>query len=977
VREANALSGVTHAEEELALLTPRISKFEGRIATEQRARVRDVASSRAKLARAEDRLRTLPATATPAQRNALQTFVQSRRNEVERAQQRFDSPTWPGKQRELVNMRGQEGFLTRNRDLLTRQAEDYKAQQQKVIQGNQAVDLDGRIFPAAFGGKQGEYARALVSADESVGNMFATNKQLMQGNLERSFDHGGQAISVAQDPVKHAEAWAHAINNQIMQDPLQKMLVSGQLRSAEDAAKWLKQDPRGIAYRRRLPKMLNTDDIAQSAKYEVDQYLHTPEIRMKAMEPDGVTAGWLQKAVPHEVDRPDLHTGRIGQSQLHHAHALDRVIEKWYRFAATLPADRMSRHPLFNQFYEGHLKRIVSQRKVQGRPAASFTVEEVERAANAARQLALRDTRSLVFDIAHRSDAASAMRFMSPFFAATSESFQRWGRVIADRPQVVGYAGKFYNAPAGMGAMQDMDGNSIDSEGYAYIPTYPTGPDGLPDFSKKPTVTKRQVPKAERYIVTRVPKWVAESPLGKAFNITEAGGKLALSQNSMNMVTQGDPWFSPGLGPVVQIPVNEFVKDKPRAAEVAREVGILPFGVQGGTLFGDNVFGRTATLATPAAFRNFITAYDTTDQRYQQIKLQVLQREIYDFTQAHDGRRPSEAEIGSMQKKAADKTKSYWLFSAASSFLQPMATQRKDPFQFYRDQYNALRRQNPLAADDQFLERYGESFFVFAQESSTSSGIPPTMKAVELSEKYAKYLAQNPELASLVIGPEGNGPFSREAYAYQLNNPLVPGGEEMQRSKLSADEALKENQRRLGWAKYTSRMNGLGAQLRQAGFETYADAGAEDFAAQKKAYTSLYAEPLYPDGSVNPYYNAEWSKDFFTQDRRKYDRLIPAFTALAHSELAQQPIRSDLRVLQQYLGGRKALVSELSNRKAAGLASTLGANANADLRSQWIRFTDQLIEADTRFGDLYHRYLSRDMGVDVEEELEAEEEAGQ
>lgn len=129
-----------------------------------------------------------------------------------------------------------------------------------------------------------------------------------------------------------------------------------------------------------------------------------------------------------------------------------------------------------------------------------------------------------------------------------------------------------------------------------------------------------------------------------------------------------------------------------------------------------------------------------------------------------------------------------------------------------------------------------------------------------------------------------------------------------------------------------------------------------------------------PDGTANPYYNEEWSKDFFTQDRRKYDRLIPALTQLARSPLAEQSNRSDLRMLQQYLGGRQGLVQELNARKLAGLPSTLAAQANADLRNQWLFFVDGLVERDTRFGDLYHRYLSRDMGVDVEEELEEVEE---
>lgn len=948
-RRLNALEGVKYADEEMGLLKQQIKPLESRLAgiTASNERELTLAFRRHQAAQAKT-VGLDPADLSP-KALAQRQFAREREQQLRQAELRVGAGPSPGKMTKLNQLKQQHDFLERFRGLSSRAADDYANQQLKVTQGSHYVEIDGQIFPAAFGGKPGEYYHAQISADESVGNIFATNKQILQGNLERSFDHGAKPISAAQDPVEHLKAWTHAINNQIMQDPLQKRFVSGEFRSWEDAAVWMKSDARGIAYRKRLPKMIDTDDIARSQLHEVNQYLHIPEIRMKALEEGGVNPEFLERVAPQLVDRPDVHIGQVGQSQLHHANTMDRVVQKWFEVAATIPANRMSRHPLFNQLYEGHLKSIVNSRIKQGAWEAR-TVEEVERMASSAQALALRDTRRLVFDIAHRSDAAAAMRFISPFFSATAESFQRWGRIIADKPQVVGYASAWYNAPLSLGVAQDLDGNEIRPDGKAFDPV---------------TGTWRMVPKSERYIVTRVPKWVAESPLGKAFNITEAGGKLALSQNSMNLITQGDPFFNPGVGPVVQIPVNEFVKDKPRNAEVARELGILPYGpATGGP--GERVFATAA----PKVVRDFLTAYDTSDQRYQQIKLQIMQRSIFEHK-----------ELGKpllTPQQIADRTRNYWLFSASSAFLQPMATQRKDPYQFFRDQYNNLRRNNPKTADDEYLERYGESHFIFAQEITESQGIAPTMKAVDLTKKWGDLIAKNPDLAPLIIGPDGDGPFSREAYAYELNHPLVPGGAEMMRSKMSADEAMKENKRRLGWSKFTGKMNSLTAQLHQAGFETFEDEGAEDFKDQKKAWTSLYAEPLYPDGTTNPYYNEEWSKDFFTQDRRKYDRLIPALTRIARSPLAEQRGRSDLRVLQQYLGARRELVSQLNDLRSQELPHTLAAEANSGLRYQWVSFVDGLIESDTRFGDLYYRYLSRDMDVDVEEEagVETEEEGG-
>lgn len=967
-REDNALAGVKYADDERALLKPQIVKLRGQLAADQAQRVRDVNTATARHQAAQAKLSAISPSDLSPKAVATRQFAKQRAAQLRAAQLRHQAGASPGKTQALNDMLDRHDMLTRYRDLQQRSADDYHQSYQKVIQGSQHVMIDGRPFPAAFGGKSGQYAQAQISADESVGNLFAANKQLVRGNLERSFSHGGKPISANQDPAEHLRAWTHAINNQIMQDPLSKLAVKGW--TIEEMTHWLTRDARGIAYRNRLPKRILPEEFARSAKYEVDQYLHTPEIRMKAMEPEGVNEAFLKRAVPDIVDRPDVHTGEIGLSQLQHANALDRVVDKFYNVAATMPANRMSRHPLFNAFYEGHLKRMTSQRELQsGVKPRNMTVEEVERMAHSARQLALRDTRGLVFDIAHRSDAAAAMRFLSPFFAATTEAFQRWGRVIGDKPQFLGYAGNWFNAPAYMGAVQDMDGNRVDEFGNTYIPQYALNKDGTPDYSRPLKPLKRLVPKNERYIITRLPKWVVDSPVGAALNVRESNGKLLLSQNSINLVTQGDPWFNPGVGPVVQIPVNEFVKDKPHLAEVAQHLGVLPFGPTGGGSFGENPVGRAINTALPAQIKNFVTSLDTSDNRYQQIKMQILNREIYNFEQEHHGRAPNSREMGDLNTKIADRTRSYWMFQAAASFVQPFATLRKDPFQFYYDQYNNLRRQNPKTADDEFLKRYGESHFIFASEITKSQGIPPTMAAVDLSKKYGKLIARDPELAALIIGPNGAGPFSPEAYQYQLNTPLVPGSAEMQRSKLTADQAVAENRRRLGWAKYTKNMNRLTAELHKAGFSSFQDEGAEDFQDQKKAWTALYAEPLYPDGTPNPYYNEEWSKDFYTQDQRKYERMIPDLTEVANSELAKQPARSDLRKLQEYLGGRKALIAELNDRKEGGFASTLAAQENEDLRYQWASFVDGLIEESPRFGDLYHRYLSNDMGVNATREV--------
>lgn len=950
-QEAAFREGVKYADDELARLTPEAELMRTKVEVRQMLHEDSLRRARDRHRRATNRMNALdPAAVTPAQVAAHQKLVEKHAGEVQRAEQRLGT-RMAGPQAKLAELDEQIMFVQTSRENALRMAEEAALRRSRGFtqksQLHKEVRVEGTVLPPAFGGDRGEYFQKMISSDDSLRNLFATNKKMLHGNLMRSFSHSGKSVSYPQNERLFVDSWHQAINNQIMQDALAVQAVKGA--SIDDMATWLGRTPAGRAYRKRLGlRYTDNERIAASVYHDVQAYMPDGMIRQAALE-GKADVGFLSAAAERGVRPFEVHSTSLGENLAgsnHMTRSMDRVIDMWFKTVASLPADRMSRHPLFNQLYEGHAQTLISQEFKQG---AMIAQKDADRIAETARRLALKDTRKLVFDIAHRSDAAHMLRFISPFFAATTEAWQRWARIIADRPQTVGYASNFFHAPISMGWMQDTNGNTIQADGTTLVADPETG-----------KMVKRFVPKGERYIMARVPKFVAEGPVGKALGM-DTSKRWMISQDSMNIVTQGDPFFNPGTGPIVAIPVNEFVKDKPSQAELARHLGVLPFGPTAGSpLFGNTPLGRAADLSMPQMVKNFLTAYDTTDERYQRIKLHMTQKAAYEH--ANLGKpMPSAREIANM-------TRDYWLTSAAWAFTQPAATQRPDEYQFYRDQYNNLRRQDPLSADEKFLERFGESYFVFAQATSKNKvGAEATKAAVELSKKYENLLGAHPELGALVIGPEGSGPFSPEAYTYQLTHPLSPGGSEMQRTKLSADEAMKENQRRLGWAKFTQLQNAITAQLHAAGFNSFSDPGAEQFKAMKGAVARLLGEPTLDGERDNPFYNEDWSEDFNTFDPRKYDRLIPGLTEIANSDMADNPNRSDLRSLRTYLDGRQVMNEQLAARSAAGGAKSLKARKNRDLAQSWAIFVDGLIEQDTRFGDLHSRYLSRDLGVDAEE----------
>jgi hypothetical protein len=959
---ATAREGLKYVDDELRLVKPKADLMRVKVDTREMIHKDSLRRARDRHRRAVNRLHALAPDAEASVISAHQKLVEKHAGEIARAEERL-ATRLVGPKAKLADLDEQLADLATRRTSALDEIKNLEAATERGLRQRSQLHQEpsvapGVVVPAAFAGERGEYYMKLTASDDSLRTLLARNKQMVHSNLQKAYGKQGVAISYPQDPVKFVSSWHQAINQQILQDDLARMAVKGA--TVEEMTHWLTRTPAGRAYRKRLGiKYSPPERIAASVWHEVEDYLPTWEIRDAALKGEA-DQEFLRLAADRGHHPFNVHTTQLGESLAgsnHLSRGIDRVIDWWYKTAASIPADRMSRHPLFNQLYEGHAKALASQEIKQG---AKVTQADADRIAETARRLALNDTRKLVFDIAHRSDAAHMLRFISPFFAATTEAWQRWARIIADRPQVVGYASILYNAPAAAGWMQDRDGNKILPDGTAMVYSEKTG-----------KLEQKLIPKGERLIMARVPKFVVDGPVGKAFGM-DGSGRWLISQDSVNIVTQGDPFFNPGTGPIVAIPVNEFVKDKPKLGEVARHLGVLPHGPTAGTpLLGNTPLGRFADLSLPQTVKNFLTSFDTTDERYQRVKLQIMQKAAYEH--ATMGKpMPSPGEI-------ADMTRGFWLESAAWSFVQPAATQRSDKYAFFRDQYNALRRKNPKKADEEFLARFGESYFIFAQATSKNAiGAEATKKAVELSKKHETLLAKNPELGALIIGPEGNGPFSPEAYTYQLTTPLVPGGSEMQRRKLDAEEAMRENERRLGWARFIKLQNAVTAQLHNAGFSSFSDPGAERFQQMRGAIATLLGSPTLPDGSENQFYNREWAEDYGTFDPGKYDRMIPGLTEVANSPLADEPTRSDLRQLRLYLKARQLVSEQLAARKAAGGAGTLGAKKNSDLRQRWVSFVDTLREQDTNFGDLHSRYLSRDLGIDVEEQaglLAQEEEA--
>jgi hypothetical protein len=472
-QEAAAREGVKYADEEIKALQPQADSLKARIDTAGAVHRADLGKARTRATRARTKLDAMDQAADPVKYAAMRQLSGKLDKQVTAAENRLANHS-PGRRAQLGQLQDQLDELVSHRDLQTTAAEAAKAARAKGFRQSTQLDqgveaAPGVVLPPALGGEQGEYYQKLISSDDSLRTLLQRNKQMVHSNLQKAYgDTAAAPISYPGHEGLFVDAWHKAINHQIMQDDLARQAVKGA--SADEMARWLKSTPAGRAYRKRLGIKYDTPErIAASAWHEVDEYMPAASgVREAALNGEADTEYLTELAktgqYPQYVHSAQLGEALAGSNAV--ARTTDRVIDWWYKWAASIPADRMSRHPLFNQLYEGHARALAGQEMKQG---VKLTQKDADRLAETARRLALKDTRKLVFDIAHRSDAGAALRFMSPFYAATTEAWQRWARIIADRPQTVGYASIFFNAPTSWGWMQDADGNRIQKDGTSMV----------------------------------------------------------------------------------------------------------------------------------------------------------------------------------------------------------------------------------------------------------------------------------------------------------------------------------------------------------------------------------------------------------------------------------------------------------------------------------------------------------------------------
>lgn len=840
-------------------------------------------------------------------------------------------------------------------------AKDKASEYQKTRFGDGSLRIKGVTLTDLYGGENAQWLSAQMSSDRMVGKMFQRN-----AGMEKGMSGSGAWDTVRADSqneleaASHPKAWQHAINNQIMGDTLGSQIVRKNW-NEDDVVKWLKTSA-GKSYMANVDGSFrrNLADYASRVTSHV-HYTVPAEIREHLANKglNGVSQKDLNRLVPSISDRPDVNgqllnynMGKLGGITA----GVQQAQKALHHWLGSMPLNTLLYHPTAVGFYRARLAESIDKyfsfREVAGegeeagkqalsQAPISINAEDLRRIETEAAVQAKNDLWSIMYDMSTQSTAAHQLRFIFPFLNAQQEILNHWLGITLDHPQILPHAKQLWNSPGKAGLVYDTTtGQQAD----------------------------KNTPLENQAIRFQIPHWVSHIPgLGSLADL----GQMNISKESINPILQGQHFYIPGAGPMVQVGVQQLAKSNPGILDNSALKLILPYGP------GDNL----ASAVMPTWAQKLETGMGVSNPQYATTFAKVYQTETVRYNEGLRTSPPTMQEILS-------RTHQLLLLQALGSAVLPFSTSfnpgtqtgkpqkpraavtsgletksapdlTKVPIQGLIDQYKKLESVDPANAATNFYNQYGQALFALTMSTTKSNATVPATAAglAAISNPEIKKMIQlDPSVAYAIVGPAATqGPFDMAAYNAEMNTQIGGGDTQTYRQTLDPADMVKEQQAQQGWQQYDQLTSIINAKMAERGITSLNQSSAQDLRTLKDQFIANMNDPTSTD------YNPDWYEQY-TGASTDWNARIQSLTALVSDpNLVNNPGRTDLKSLGQYLEGRQEINQLLASRpNKEGLPSTLATTSNADLASEWDAFVSQLVMSNTNFALIYQHLLAGD-----------------
>jgi hypothetical protein len=780
------------------------------------------------------------------------------------------------------------------------------------------------ILDDAFGGPLGEMYRKIASSANSFERMVDSNTDM----YARALSSKGIAAIRPTDPA-YFEQWSQTLRQQFGNSAVARKLAGGE--TIDDISQWLRSSPEGRDLRRRL-----SIDSRDSVEYVTrisnffDTYLPvSSNLRSKLND---ITADDLRTTFKDPTDLPIIHGNLLEETFFNKTDNIGkRFVNSAFKLLATLPEDALARNPLYTYFYRQEVKRRVDV--VAGLKGDRISVEDQQKIMSVARKVALREMKGVLFNIERKTNFATLMKYINPFFSAQENSYKTWMKFAVSNPAIINRGYLLWQAPNKAGLVTDQDGN--------IVPEGQTSGSDIMYFSVPEGIT-RVIPGMASLKEFGIPK--------ASLDIIFQGGMDALySQGNPNLFSDIFP-----TGPYVAVPIAEITKNKPDVRETLKF--LFPYGypkdVAGGFLptWTKRLQTRMAGLDDPQFERSYLLIYNTERQKAAEQGIPMPKPE-----------------------KILKMTKDYWNLRTAAALIMPFAPRFETPYKFYLDKSREYDRIYGVNSGAKFLEDFPEYFEFSASLSKNPTGVQSSIAATKNIKKYSDLIGEvvkiDPKLVGLIVNDPSGYEFSQSAYDYLYKKRVSADSPDRFLSSQSPAESQRKTDAEKGWVQYNKFMDVLDNELAARGLTSMQQTGAEDLALLKSSFinkiavqTDAEGKPMF-DKKTGEYVRTAWYDDYLDSDGSKTNRVIAGLgKILSDPEFVKNNKNNTTwKSVSKYLEFRKSLAQELLSREAKSIT----AKSNADLKIVFDSIVNKLKQDDKLgFTYIYDRFLSQDLVVD-------------
>lgn len=765
--------------------------------------------------------------------------------------------------------------------------------------GGRGIDVGTRTF-SAF---DDPVYRELTS-------MSSTNRKVLEPLSNGEADLALSARNYVLVNPGEPQYWDELLQSgvQFRNDEVAKRLLRGD--DPLDVADWMKsRDARWYRDDMQTP-IAGVDDFVSQMDEMVNRYLPTERARQIVLD-DG-TAAQLKAELGSRLANDGLSPihGReaMKMANVEHKSMLRRSIDRIFYVLGDLPESHLTRQPYYDTLWRKEFNQRVAIAKAQGRELTDDVLEGMNRAS---KQQALRGLKETLYTIEHYSTMAKYLRFVIPFFPAFQNSFQAWSKIVARDPSIIPRADILWNLPNTLGMVVDENGESVPYNRYGFL----FGGDK--------------------------DHWVIMPSVIRNWTIDKTGLPFDIPQASLNVAFPGETPYLPGFGPLVGVPANWFLKNKPDAQRFLKKY-------LGETIYKQIIpFGRTNPndwqLLAPSGFRKIVQFMGKEgDEAYLGIAGAVMRDTHMNWLE--EGGLPENKYTAD---DVMDKTNAYFLLSIAASYLGPVSVSPGSKYDIIINHWRQLSEDPSLTYDDRIarLERkFGPNAAVMV--TSTSENVRG------VANTYGEYRVQkdNPDLARQLAmrGPEFVGmisagvtaePFDQGVYT-AMGLETVPGTNMPYRRKSNLNEMETKLTMGQAWREYRQVKDARDQALAQLGVSINSNA-ASGIKAAWDQFKNVYMSQKY--GSV-------WDTQINTWAQNDGVNLLAIQDALSNEKFMEQQRENPMWVqVRQYM----------DVRRAASQALQQGGDRGAILDA-WAEYREQVRYSSLLFSDFFDFYLEGD-----------------